>query len=249
MNGVQVPEQHLNDTEVIAITKGITVKKDQANEIGLMQGFLTLPYRAENADQFWISNYFDNDIRLDFIRTYNGNTSNLQNRPNYLPGANVTGIGAQHPGVDFEGPRGNFVLSVAPGEIFWVGIDQVAILILDTYEAACGHMDHTLVPQGSPIYRGQIIGVNGVYNPSNPAQPTHPHIHFGLYILGHDNTPGADPYPVLGSADPYMDLIEKTFTRSQYINPEAAGYPSGTVGSMYFGSPGFWTTTNIPSNP
>ncbi len=45
MNGVEVPEQHLNDTEMIPISNGVYIDQfKKENKIGLMQGFLTLPF-------------------------------------------------------------------------------------------------------------------------------------------------------------------------------------------------------------
>jgi hypothetical protein len=52
MNEVKVPDQHLNDTEVIAIADGINVKRDQLVEIGLMQGFITYTLPKEAVIKF-----------------------------------------------------------------------------------------------------------------------------------------------------------------------------------------------------
>jgi len=48
MDGVQVPEQHLNDTNIIPIENGTFIKLGADNNVGLMQGFrtYTLPTEA-----------------------------------------------------------------------------------------------------------------------------------------------------------------------------------------------------------
>ena len=78
MNGVQVPEQHLNDTEVLPIDEELSYKAGEEIELGLMQGFLTLPFPCNAPDSLMFISYSDSDPRTNYVINYLGETPRLQ---------------------------------------------------------------------------------------------------------------------------------------------------------------------------
>jgi len=165
INGVTVPEQHLNDTKVIDIEKGISLSSNEGIKIGLMQGFLTLPYLIENWDTFFVSNFVDLNIKTGSVRNYLGNTTKLVH-------PNTDGIGTvdQHYGVDYLGQQGDFVLSAAEGKVGYSGETDtgrfgyakgVGILHNMQLQSNSGHFDEILTKNYEVTYRGMVIGTNG----------------------------------------------------------------------------------------
>ena len=59
INGVTVPEQHLNDTEVINLHQGLSNSMDMDLAIGFIQGYLTIPFSPSQIDKLIIWNGFD----------------------------------------------------------------------------------------------------------------------------------------------------------------------------------------------
>ena len=82
MNGVLVPDQHLADAPVQGIDDPANIKVDgETNvDIGLMNGFVTLPFRAEdvksalNPSGYWLSTYADLNVEVGAVRNFKGNT-------------------------------------------------------------------------------------------------------------------------------------------------------------------------------
>jgi len=226
MNGVQVPEQHLNDTEVLPIYKLVKYEVGEEIELGLMQGFLTLPYGEENSGNYWISNYVDLDLIENKVRNYRG-IKQIIGDPSMYP--NVEGIGDQHNGLDYEGDEGLFVLTVAPGRVYALVQEAypydakvVGVLHLNhSYASSLGHLNQWLVNKEATVYRGQIVGTNGSTGTS------HPHIHFSFML---------NKEPKNAYLDPYMDLITNDFS----IIVSSNGM------EVSIGSPGFWTKSNDP---
>lgn len=232
MNGVQVPEQNLNDTEVLPISK--TVQVGKKGEIGLMQGFLTLPYSLKDANVYWLTNYVDLDTTLGAVKNYEGNTNQWGNP---LLNHNLERITDQHYGLDYDGPENQFVLSSSQGFVFYVGENHnhLQIMHVKSFSTGSGHFNDTLVKLNDAVYRGQIIALNGTYDTS------HAHIHIGLY----DESKIIEGVPV--AVDPYMDLNSSTFTYVKYESMSSVGYKDGQHVSI--GSPGFWTVVNLPVFP
>lgn len=66
INGVQVPEQILNDVDIRPIKSIITLKVGEGNEIGLMQGLLTLSFDHHQFEDIpFIEGYFDITLKED----------------------------------------------------------------------------------------------------------------------------------------------------------------------------------------
>jgi hypothetical protein len=232
MNGVQVPEQHLNDTEVMPIDDALIVRVDGIdveNNIGLMQGFLTLPFRDKEINDYWLSNYVDLDINPGMVRNYEGNEVMVYDPSQYR---DIEGTGDQHNGLDFEGAEGLFVVSAAPSSRVYALVGEpiqrantVGMLHMGTdYASSLGHLDQWVVRQDQQLFRGQIIGTNGSTGTS------HPHIHFSFMI-------NIEPNNVY--VDPFRDLIQSDSDIKTDMNGQR----------IYIGSPGFWTKASFPFAP
>jgi len=108
MSGVQVPDQRLNDTEIVPIARGIDTRTGENDEVGLMQGFLTLPFRCEDIHQIeWIS-HFDHDPRPGSVMNWYGNTNVWTDDD---PGF---GTWDGHSGTDFGVSSGTYLVASAP---------------------------------------------------------------------------------------------------------------------------------------
>jgi len=225
MNGVQVPAQYLADTDVQAIEEpvNLTISGNQELDVALMQGFLTLPYREEEADQYELTNYFDCDVARYVVRIYSGYIT-------YSYEAD------QHVGVDFEGPQGKFVVSPAPGSVYsalvaWNGAKEVNAIHVDNLMTSVGHLNQLVVEEGS-VLRGQIVGTNGDTGSCSGCY----HIHQSLYDSG---TRDENNWPA--NLDPFMDLITSDF---HYETMDWS--PWGYNYTISIGSPGYWTKCNDP---
>ena len=228
---LQVRDQHLNDTTILPISK--TVQIGENPEIGLMQGFLTLPYSVLDAKNYWLSNYYDLNTTLGAVRNYLG-VRTLIYDPSQSKGLN--GTSDAHVGIDFEGPIGLIVTSSMSG--FVNGIYNGNSLIVITGQKntvsskntiAPGHLKTSLLEIGDFVYAGQIIGINGMTNTS------HPHIHFG-FNTNQEQLNGVD-----SGIDPFMDLVE-TNPHFEIVNSGGKYDLSKTL----IGSPGYWTVVNLP---
>jgi len=230
MNRVQVPEQHLNNTEAIPIHETAEFEAGMGIELGLMQGFFTLPYLYSDKDNYWIINYVDLDINFGTVRNYFGNKNKFGD-----PIGNPVVIRTtdQHYGIDFDGPEGAWVLSPAFGIAYYIGEEhnQIQIMHVKNLSTGLGHFNNLVVSKNQQLFRGQIVAINGTYNTH------HPHIHFGLYLEKGD----------IPAIDPFRDLINDEFIFMEYLKMEDAGYRQGQKISI--GSPGFWTKDNDPQFP
>jgi len=196
MNGVQVPEQHLNDTEVIPITNGINLDHDGDNNIGLMQGFLTYPYYKNS---YYIGLWFDHSLEKGHYQNYKGD-NNPFNNP-----ASVNISGDNHDGTDFSVPIGTDVASMAEGKVNFS--DQIStngplhttIEHLDgKFASGTGHHSVLLVLRDEKIYRGQILALSG------KSATSWPHIHLSFhydYDKRNEKIVTTDPFGIIYYSD------------------------------------------------
>lgn len=205
MNSVQVPEQKLNDTALIPIERSIRATVGTNNEIGLMQGFLTLPFLKSQVPEPYIFNYFDiigyrtfddkgvhtffntqDGIMLNYDDTCHSMFSPTQYVSGQTPRA---GVGDSHTGLDYLIATGNFIVSGMPTSEVWylphTPDDEYRVDIWfadplnshDHYSTDYGHLSIQLVHMGQKIHRGQIIGLSG---DSGRYSGGFPQLHFGL---------------------------------------------------------------------
>jgi len=199
---LQVRDQHLNDTSIIPIVNGTSIKLGADNNVGLMQGFLTLPFVSEQVLNPFIWNYFDiigyrlfddqvfldstrDDIRLNYNGMYNYEASvqDLYRLKNLEP---IAGVSDSHTGLDYLVPVGNFIVSSAPTSRVWYipGNQDNLMINIDgeEYDNCYGHLNVVLVEMDQTVYRGQIVGISG--NFGEPWDIPQLHFHVGKAIEG-----------------------------------------------------------------
>ena len=234
MNGVKIPEQNLNDTKMTLLKNGMSVSTDGESslEIGLTMGFLSNPYLLAGAENWWVSNLFDLNPGQGILLHDGTELANMYPiRPNDK--LDIGGTGDNHAGIDFEGIKGDYVVAANSGEVFYTNPHHVAIKHQygnNIYETAYGHLDTILINNGDKVLRGQIIGINGTFDPYNPSTPTHPHIHFGLYDITNGD-------PAI-NIDPMRDIRIGLVIQDKYL---VAGNPGPAVVQ---GSSGFMLVDN-----
>jgi murein DD-endopeptidase MepM/ murein hydrolase activator NlpD len=200
---LQVRDQHLNDTGIIPIGNGISIKLGEDNNVGLMQGFLTLPFVKEQVPEPYIDSYFDiigsrifND-NISYADTMDGIVLNYDGQYSIqnIPHLHITGVGDSHTGIDYFVPEGNWIISGAPTSRVWylTGPDELRVNLMfqipenpgNDYDNCYGHLAVQLVEMDQPIYRGQIVGLSGntgIYYP--PPRPPMLHFHVGKAVEG-----------------------------------------------------------------
>jgi len=170
MNGGRVPEQYLNDTEVVELDNGISIKAGESNDIGLMQGPFTLPFPN---GEFFIWSWYDTDPRVGYVSNWEGNAATLEKRYD-----NLFKIFDNHFAVDWLLPKDTFLLAPAPGTILSVDIEQVpssegnSFMLITLYHKDFNiythfgdiELDSVIVKPGDHIERGQILGKAMVAN-------------------------------------------------------------------------------------
>jgi len=215
-NGVQVPEQRLNDTDIVPIAQGVSTIVGDISEIGLMQGFLTSPFLCDQDYSYSISLWYDHDLRQGFFLNYQGSTDPYQNP------AGVAISSDNHDGTDFEVPDGVPVVAMAPGVVnfsgeinTWHGTTlHVTIDHLNRrFATGTGHHSVLLVDFGERVLRGQIIALSGHSGTS------HSHVHLNLhhYEAGVDPPPTMDPFGVLYDTDDVSELLSYWTVHNQIV--------------------------------
>lgn len=90
----------------------------------------------------------------------------------------ITGRAKGHKGIDFSGPRGTDIMSVAAGVVTFSGFktgygNVVEISHLDGYKTIYAHNQQNLVYAGDLVQGGQVIAKLG-----SSGRTTGPHVHF-----------------------------------------------------------------------
>jgi len=194
---LQVRDQHLNDTEIVPLEKGILIKGGLNNEIGLIDGFLTLPFVSEQVPDPFIWDYFDiigkrlfddagkntfqstqDGIMLNYNGFYHQIISPATQSSELTRLVQLSGVGDSHTGLDYLIPISNFVVSSAPTSSVWFLLDEHTANLLfpvadENFETCYGHLTNLVVDLNQIIYRGQIIGISG-----NDGEIPVPQLHF-----------------------------------------------------------------------
>ncbi len=171
IDGIQIPEQKLNDTAIFPIESAVAVEVGNENDLGLMQGYFTLPFHCDQ--NFTLFNYFDLDDGAG-VRNYLGETTEFA--PNY-----IVGTSDGHPGVDYKISIGEFLYAFMSGQIIngdngrgamYVDISNSVMF----YNAHIGHVSKYTVENQSSVYRGQIIALSG----TSGTNWAHVHMQYGF---------------------------------------------------------------------
>jgi hypothetical protein len=210
MNGVQVTEQHLNDTKVISIGNGISIIAGAENNVGLMQGFLTYPFRVNDLPNPVIWNGFDiygtPNNRDGIISNYKGVT---------IPGNPFTPTWGQmdsHTGLDFVSPVGTYTIASMSGMIEnGVRTDHEIMLFLTNSRLELwsnyGHLEQTFSQlNGADVFRGQIIAITGESGDNNVwfGGPKVPQLHWDIKRISGDYS-YIDPFATI---IPFRDGVQ-----------------------------------------
>jgi len=208
INGVTVPEHHLNNTSVIRLDR-MSIQSSPMIEIGIMQGFLTLPYLKEDSSLLDLPIRkgesealarvlgFDHDPRKGKTLDYKGDP---------IP---TSGGWDSHVGWDYGFPKGTYIIASLYGPAEQItnipGNGSLNILVNHGFSISggdvrtvYGHLDKYLVRTGESVHTGQVVGLNG-----NSGAGGWPHLHLD-FLYGQINPPEPDDYlPVQIQKDPY----------------------------------------------
>ncbi|MCJ7518526.1 MAG: M23 family metallopeptidase [Anaerolineaceae bacterium] len=237
INGVHVPEQHLNDTNVTPIESGVYITSDKENIDGLMQGFLIRPFCLTSKISENIFNYFDIDSSI--LWKPNGTQMNYFGSTGKANVQLKKGTNDAHQGDDYSIPKETFIYAGSEGEVIIInsqnGINIMISHISDSFRTGHGHLDSRIIINNgnySPsilnvqkVYRGQIIAFSGDTGDKESLWfgKRIPMLHFGLYIVM-PNNPLGDP-----STDPYRNITGFSFP--------------------YASEKSYWSNDNNPINP
>jgi len=195
MKGIDIPEQHLNDTSISTIGEGIIAKSGQENQIGLMQGFLTSPFQANLIKTPILWTYTDLNLELGELKDWKGNQTPVWIGDQQIWNDITPGVYDQHQGTDWVMPISTSILAMGNGKIFnseggypndyaryvreIIDIPGDSSIYLITF----GHNSINLVDVGDTIHRGQIIALSG-----NDAglTTTNPHVHVSVWQVPRD---------------------------------------------------------------
>lgn len=163
----------------------VDVKQDSKRDIGLMQGFLTVPLDL-NTDSILFS-HTDLDHRIGHIRNWAGDNTPavVFNHEDWC--ACVPGTFDQHQGTDWAVPIGTPILSAAPGIISGVRDDPKNVRLLqvlhDTgtkkFVTEYGHISEVHAKIGEKVRRGEVIALSGA--DAGEGRTTNPHVHMNLF--------------------------------------------------------------------
>jgi murein DD-endopeptidase MepM/ murein hydrolase activator NlpD len=150
----------------------VAVEGDVRRDWGLMQGFLTLPFKCGTPISFII--YVDIDPGPAFRDWRGSDGSDYPKERSVLNG---------HLGTDFAVAENTPVLAAAPGKVIEAGFTDEGIRV--TIDHGNGlltiyvHLNEWKVTAGQIVKRGDIIGLSGRTGEFAPNQPAHLHFQFG----------------------------------------------------------------------
>jgi len=167
--------------------------------IGLMEGFLTLPMSRDA--RYEIDRFYDRDPDPDRYMWWNGRSGYDRNlKRGYSP---------NHPGIDYYMEEGNPLLSPAPGIVDSIGEDEGGKYIFIRHpnglKTSCGHISRAVVKIGDRIPRGRVIAMSGKSG-KDTELANYPHNHFQLI------------YRESIALDPYSPTFEMTPRYSGYYD-------------------------------
>ena len=171
--------------------------RDTRKDIGLMEGFLTMPF-SRNTPEYG-RRYYVNISSNSTLVDWQGGTDTYQ-RGDY-----------KHSGTDFAVREGTSIVAAAPGIVFALSFNDpngghtVWIKHSDGYYTYYAHLKEVKVEKGQIVRRGELLGFSGS---STIGGNIVPHVHLEVRKppypqMGPHGLPGIDPYrslvPSLGS--------------------------------------------------
>ena len=181
----------------------VAIDGDTRRDLGLMQGFLTVPLRCGDIDNAPLVSYFDLQPGPG-VRNYLGDVTVASWHPL------VCGTLEDHFGIDWGASEGTPIVASAPGIANYAGEVETAGYGMSLHvtlehkvairpdwltKTVYGHLSEILVSFGQQVSRGQVIGLSGSTGSSEP------HLHWGLLIEKWN------PTHVIEDMDPFRDLF------------------------------------------
>lgn len=220
----------------------LNIEGDTKLDIGLMQGWMTLPFETEG--DALMCNYVDLDYQLGSVRTYSDEHSH--------PSPNVPNDD-NHQGIDWVAEEGTPIHAVGPGVVIEVdGMDpmngSLHLHILHhfggrAFVTSYGHYSASMVNVGDEVRRGQVIAFVGKTGTEVA------HLHLGLWEVPPEFKPGqvreildyiyrtnkltvpyANGKEVPAVLDPFRDVIDPQ-SESFWTVDNSPHYVSGAVSS------------------
>ena len=172
--GIQVPEQHLNQSEMISINEGINIIVGKLNMIGLTQGIYVLELGKEEIESFSGLMGYDHDPRINRVMGYNGETRDgeeIDEKDNVIYDG--------HRGVDKNIPLGTLIRAPIGGIVEHIpgsisDENQIRITTMNCIPEYTmpqypdygtvidlGHLSEVLIQNGQEVNTGQIIALSG----------------------------------------------------------------------------------------
>ncbi|MBS7645613.1 M23 family metallopeptidase [Candidatus Bathyarchaeota archaeon] len=173
--------------EVRQISKGYDVvarDKPQKFDVGLMEGYLTLPFSSRTVETRHRS-YVDVDMRRGVVKDWMGIQASFQTYDNHL-------------GTDFFLRQNTEILSAASGKVVESKYDnddghRITIQHFDQRLTIYCHLNSRKVEEGTKLKRGDMIGLSG-----NTGKLTGPYAHLHFQFGGFGKS----------RIDPYRDITD-----------------------------------------
>jgi len=231
-------------TEFTTIPQGYDILLDRSLmvDIGLMEGFLTLPVDTRD---YLLWSYVDLDHRIGFVRNFSGDKRKAVDPYIDIHTSEARpGTSDQHQGVDYNMPCGQNVLAMAPGVVVnSEGGAEYARYVRIIHKAGgemfvtdYGHNSRNLVKVGDVVNRGQVVALSG---DNNGQSKTQPHVHTSLWEI---------PETYQGSSRDMIEYIFHTLPKVKYPNGDEVPVVLDPYRDEVdpHGSPGYWTRDNDP---
>lgn len=241
--GFKVNTQELNETEIILIENILVIPPKENLNIGLMQGFLTLPfpsgypafilgYADIDGEKRWQENGRSMNYlgeTLDWTRVKpNSSTSSTKIKSQTLVFPGITGTHDAHAGIDYRIELYTPLVASFPGTVYRFHRDNGWNISVShkignsNFSTFYGHVDSKLlVDIDQYVHRGQIIGLSSNTSDKDSGNDFGGILHFSL-TRGKQYTPSQD-------IDPYRNV-------SNFEFPLASKHS-------------YWTVDNIPQFP
>ncbi len=176
-------------------------------KLGLMEGFLTLPFKPQSHVE--IDRFYDRDPDPDRYLWWDRERG--LDEPKYVNGV-FRGWSPNHNGIDYYVSIGTQVLAACPGKVIDIGEDEQGgtyVTILHRHNIASygfqtvyAHLSSVMVSLGDRVLRGQEVAKSGMSG-KNTTLKHYPHLHF-RFETGRNGEIYLDPYrPTFEVKSPY----------------------------------------------